>query len=326
MNTSPTYCYWSVATGPYAGLMERCVASARAAGVFKEFHVMTDRPIQGAESYEAYEVELTDKLFKLVYLKAAISKLNFEYYVWVDADTVFRRNPRNLLACLGRSPLHVPLEMNLSKLIAKADGRLPQNGGAASAAPATGHPCTGQSSRATGMSPFGYADNDGETAAKARDVDATQARLHGLSIRDYVKLFADAGVNNPVHWSRSAFWIIRRTAIERVCELALHFRAFAKDRGVTVDATAGLSYAMQMLCADPAKHELSERPDLWVSAEGRAVEAMSGSTGLEINWPLAGAVTGMSPAIIHLSQSLSPDQPRLAESKVETYRELVYAK
>ena len=326
MNTPPTYCYWSVATGPYAGLMERCVASARSAGVFKEFHVLTDRPIKGAESYEAYEVELTDKLFKLVYLKAAISKLNFDYYVWVAADTVFRRNPRNLLACLGRSPIHVPLELNLSELIAEADGRRPPNGGAASAAPATGQPCAGQSSRVTGMSPFGCADNDGETVAAAMDVDAIHARLHGLSIRDYVKLFADAGVSNPVYWSRSAFWIIRRTAIERVCELALHFRAFAKDRGVTVDATAGLSYAMQMLCADSAKHELSERPDLWASVEERAVEAVSGSTGKEIKWPLAGAVTGINPAIIHLSQSLSPDQPRLADSNVETHPELVYAK
>lgn len=326
MNTPPTYCYWSVATGPYVGLMERCVASARSAGVFKEFHVLTDRPIQGAESYEAYEVELTDKLFKLVYLKAAISKLNFEYYVWVDADTVFRRNPRNLLACLGRSPIHVPLEINLSALIADADGRRSPNGGAASAAPATGQPGVGQSSRATGMSPFGCADNDGEAASGAADVDAVHARLHGLSIRDCVELFVAAGVSNPVYWSQSAFWIIRRSAIERVCELALHFRAFARERGITVDATAGLSYAMQMLCADPAKHELSDRPDLWASAAGRAVKAESDAADMEIKYPLTEAITGMNPAIIHLSQSRSPDQPGLAASKVETYRELVYAK
>ncbi len=326
MSMRPTYCYWSVATGPYAELMARCVASARAAGVFKEFHVMTDRPIQGAESYEAYEVELTDKLFKLVYLKAAISKLNFDYYVWVDADTLFHRNPRNLLASLSRSPIHVPLEINLSALIADADGRRSQSGTAASAAPATGQPGVGQSSWATGMPIFQGVNNDGETASGAADVDAVHARLHGLSIRDYVKLFAAAGVSNPVYWSRSAFWIIRRTAIERVCELALHFRAFVKDRGATADATAGLSFAMQMLCADPAKHELFERPDLWASAAGRAVKAESDAADMEIKYPLVGAVTGMKPAIVHWSQSLSPDQPGLAASKVETPRELVYAK
>lgn len=294
MNSPPTYCYWSVATGPYAELMERCVASARAAGVFKEFHVLTDRPIQGAESYEAYEVELTDKLFKLVYLKAAISKLNFDYYVWVDADTMFRRNPRNLLSCLGRSPIHVPLEINLSAFIVEADGCRSQNGGAASAAPATGRPDAGQNSWATGMSPFRY----------RADVDAPQPGLYGLSMRDYAQLFVAAGVNNPVYWSRSAFWIVRRTAIERVCELALHFRAFAKERGITVDATAGLSYAMQMLCADPAKHELAARHDLWSSA-------------------CMGVLVAPAPAIVHTSFSTQLAKVAAVETETMIPHELV---
>ena len=42
------YCYWSVATGPDADRMERCVRSARAVGVFRDFHVLTDRPIEVA--------------------------------------------------------------------------------------------------------------------------------------------------------------------------------------------------------------------------------------------------------------------------------------
>ena len=298
MNTSPTYCYWSVATGPHAALMERCVASARAAGVFKEFHVMTDRPIQGAESYEAYEVELTDKLFKLVYLKAAINKLNFDYYVWLDADTEFRRNPRNLLACLSRSPIHAPLEVNLSGLIAQADGGRSRDAGAC-------------------------ADESG--AGEFIDLDAPHPRLYGLSVRDYAELFSAAGVSNPVYWSRNAFWIVRRSAIERVCELALHFRAFAKERGITVDATAGLSYAMQMLCANPARHERTARPDLWAdqtdefSGDRMGARPSPARESATVNRESAG------PAILHLSRAGRPLDDSHASLKGKEDHELTFA-
>ena len=54
--------------------------------------------------------------FKLHYLKAGTSRLLFDYFVWVDVDTVFLRNPVDVLGSLGRSPLHVPLEANLSSM------------------------------------------------------------------------------------------------------------------------------------------------------------------------------------------------------------------
>ncbi len=42
------YCYWSVAHGPDVDMMQGLVDSARAVGVFKDFHVWTDRLIEGA--------------------------------------------------------------------------------------------------------------------------------------------------------------------------------------------------------------------------------------------------------------------------------------
>ncbi len=53
---SAKYCYWSVATGEYGALMEECVRTARAAGVFKEFHVLTDRPLAGCASSSGRKV------------------------------------------------------------------------------------------------------------------------------------------------------------------------------------------------------------------------------------------------------------------------------
>ena len=67
------FCYWSVATGKYAEWMERCVASARTAGVNKDFHVFADRQISGCECYDAANIDCREAMFKLIYLKAGIS-------------------------------------------------------------------------------------------------------------------------------------------------------------------------------------------------------------------------------------------------------------
>jgi len=248
-------------------------------------------------------VELTDKLFKLVYLKAAISKLNFDYYIWIDADTRFRRTPRNLLAGLGRSPVHVPLEINLSALVEAAE----------------------PSERATSVAQSGrQSDAQNSDSIATVNVTVSRPRLHGLSIGDYVKLFKDAGVINPVYWSRSGFWIVRRTAVERVVELALHFRAFAKEREIEMDVSAGLSYARQMLCGDPGKHRVSVRPDLWADLFGGNGEDSTGSGDLELKCPITGNIRRVDPAIIHQSQSgitENTNQPTL--EKVEKNDELV---
>lgn len=113
---TPSYCYWSVATGAYGALMERCARTARQAGVFKQFHILTDRPLVGCECYDACQCDKADGMFKLHYLRVGMSRLSFDYFIWVDADTVFTRNPAEVLEPLGRSPIHVPLEVNLSTL------------------------------------------------------------------------------------------------------------------------------------------------------------------------------------------------------------------
>lgn len=114
MNRS--YCYWSVADGAYGALMERCVRSARQAGVNTPFHVLTDRQLEGCDCYDALDCDKAHGLFKLHLLKAAASRLPFDYLIWLDADSVFVRRPIEVLAPLSRSPIHVPLEVNLSAM------------------------------------------------------------------------------------------------------------------------------------------------------------------------------------------------------------------
>jgi hypothetical protein len=97
-------------------MMQNCVKSAREAGVFKEFHVFTDRPVEDMECYDIHDFSETQGLFKLLYLKAGMTKLMFEYFVWIDADTVFLRSPHQMLESLGKAPIHIPLEVSFSEL------------------------------------------------------------------------------------------------------------------------------------------------------------------------------------------------------------------
>ena len=104
------FCYWSVVDDRYAEMMKIVVASARAVGVFKDFHVWTDRPIGGAICHEVRGFDKTLYLFKIHFLRQAVKKLKYDYFVWLDADTYFVRNPGNVLRVLHGSPVHASLE------------------------------------------------------------------------------------------------------------------------------------------------------------------------------------------------------------------------
>ncbi|MBM3883021.1 MAG: hypothetical protein FJ387_25435 [Verrucomicrobia bacterium] len=107
---SVTYCYWSVADGDYAEMLKTCVRSARRALVFRDFHLWTDRNIEGATCHPAGEFDKGCYLFKLEFLRQHVSKLKYDYFVWLDADTYFVRPPGDLLRVLHGAPLHASLE------------------------------------------------------------------------------------------------------------------------------------------------------------------------------------------------------------------------
>jgi hypothetical protein len=112
------YCYWSVVDGSYAEMMQSVVASARQVGVFKDFHIWTDRPIDGATCHPAANFDKTFYLFKLRFLRDEVSKLDYDYFVWLDADSYFVRDPGDLLRLMQGSPVHSSLE---------SDACLPEN-------------------------------------------------------------------------------------------------------------------------------------------------------------------------------------------------------
>jgi hypothetical protein len=104
------YCYWSVVDGSYAPMMQTVVDSARQVGVFKDFHVWTDQPIAGAVSHPVEAFDKTLYLFKLRFLRDEVSRLDYDYFVWLDADSYFVRDPGDLLRVMEGSPVHASLE------------------------------------------------------------------------------------------------------------------------------------------------------------------------------------------------------------------------
>jgi hypothetical protein len=110
---NPRYCYWSVVDGDYTKMMAATIQSARQAGVFKDFHVWSDQPVEGAVCHSAGQFEKAGCLFKLMFLRDAVRKLNYDYFIWLDTDTWFVRNPGDPLRVLQDSPMHIALESDL---------------------------------------------------------------------------------------------------------------------------------------------------------------------------------------------------------------------
>ncbi len=284
------YCYWSVCDGDDLGQMRECVRSAREAGVFRPFHVFTTEAIEGAECYEPHGIEKDRRLFKLIYLRAGMTRLNFDYFVWLDPSTRFRHNPVNLLGALAKSPIHVPLTTNLSALSQPAP--LPQEVCWPAGTPGN----LDSPSAVTLLRPAEAHARFGDDIVAPTEAQSVAPERANTS--HYVEWMTSAGVDNPVYWSSSAFWITHHDVIDRVCELAMHFMAWCRLRGMMVDVDVGLGWAMQMLCADPQRHTLNARPELWGECHGKDLESTSGPRpATDI---LALETWIIDPAIVHL--------------------------
>jgi hypothetical protein len=109
------FCFWSVATGPYAEMAQCMVDSARSVGVFKTFHLWTDRKIEGAVCHPSRASAVKERYVQLKLLYTQVRKLKYDYFVWLDADTIFVRHPGDVLRVLHDAPVHASLESNTAQ-------------------------------------------------------------------------------------------------------------------------------------------------------------------------------------------------------------------
>jgi hypothetical protein len=257
------YCYWSVATGPYAELMVNCVRTARRAGVFRDFHVLTDRALEGCECYDAMECDKTDGLFKLHYLKVGMSRLPYDYFIWIDADSVFNRNPIDILAPLGKSPIHVPLEVNLAALTEDRQWK--------------GVSCFKWLNlfRDKGISNPPYLSRSAFWIVHREAIEAVYdlAMRFSNEERQASDVSATDGANS--------------------IDSDIQFRN-------QVDVDAALGYAMQILCADSEAHRLECHPEVWASYVGHVAPQSPLIQTWSWHNELSDRSIQVRPAIVHL--------------------------
>lgn len=104
------FCYWTVADGKHGKMMETTIASARAAGVKEDFHVWSDQQIEGAINHDCGKFDKTHYLFKFKFLREQVQKLDYDYFIFLDADNYFVRHPGDILSIMGKAPVFVCME------------------------------------------------------------------------------------------------------------------------------------------------------------------------------------------------------------------------
>jgi len=127
-----SFCYWTVADNDHAELALAMVKSARAAGVTEEIIVYTDR--EGIERFVDEGVGVVTLLncgvfdhayylFKFDFLiKVAEARPEHDYYVFLDADCMFVRNPPPWEPLLRKNNWFAQMENNfLSPFVCRQD-------------------------------------------------------------------------------------------------------------------------------------------------------------------------------------------------------------
>lgn len=110
------FCYFTASNlidreGP---IIEYLIQSARAVGVQEDIHAFFPREIPGAINHPfPRETPWKNHMAKVDCL-SALANLDYDYFVWIDADNVFVRHPGDLLDLLRENPIFVSMEQDLT--------------------------------------------------------------------------------------------------------------------------------------------------------------------------------------------------------------------
>lgn len=89
------FCYWSISWGDYDHMCQSLVNSAINVGVTEDFITFTEKPINNCINHRLDKsIELDGlQFFKFEYLQKQMSKLDYDYFVFIDSDHFFVRHP-----------------------------------------------------------------------------------------------------------------------------------------------------------------------------------------------------------------------------------------
>ena len=109
------FCFWSIAWGKSKRHAQVLVDSARSVGLFKEFHIWTDGPIEGATCHPLAKKQWKLALGPLHLLPELARRLRYDYFIWLDPQTFVTRPPGDPLRVLQGAPVHASFEQDASK-------------------------------------------------------------------------------------------------------------------------------------------------------------------------------------------------------------------
>jgi len=108
------YCWWSVGDGHHGKMLRSTVKSMKEHNIEGDIHLWTDRDdIEGAVIHHVDTNSFDKKhyLFKVEFLQREVAKLDYDYFIFMDADTYFVRElPYDPLIMMQGSPIHSFLE------------------------------------------------------------------------------------------------------------------------------------------------------------------------------------------------------------------------
>jgi hypothetical protein len=89
------FCYWTISWGDYDYIAQSMINSARNVGIDDHFYAFTEKPIKNCFNISLNKNIQLDQLqfFKFEYLEKEILKLDYDYFVFIDADHYFVRKP-----------------------------------------------------------------------------------------------------------------------------------------------------------------------------------------------------------------------------------------
>lgn len=85
--------FWSVSTLDHSYLLQESVRSFRRLGMKEDYHVYSDRHIEGAINHKIETLALDSYFFKLDFLKKAAIDIQADWLVFLDADTQWIKPP-----------------------------------------------------------------------------------------------------------------------------------------------------------------------------------------------------------------------------------------
>ena len=109
------FCYFTGSNRSTEGpMISAMIRSARAVGVQEDFHVFTPHDVDGAIHHKISPDRSWHMHMAKIQFLREMSHLDYDYFIWIDTDSYFVRDPGDFLDLLRDEPCWVSMESDFS--------------------------------------------------------------------------------------------------------------------------------------------------------------------------------------------------------------------